>query len=73
MSYTVSGHGHRRADYAALDGQRTDPGRRGQRDDRRDGIVDDKIVEGNETVIVTLTGTSRGSVTVAAAPTTRPR
>ncbi|HPM84462.1 MAG TPA: Calx-beta domain-containing protein, partial [Candidatus Anammoximicrobium sp.] len=68
VNYTVGGTAEGTTDYGALSGSVTIP--EGQNSATIDvsGIVDDGLVEGDETVSVTLTGTDYESVTVADAP-----
>ena len=56
VSYTVSGHGDAGGGLRGLDGQRADHPAGQRRYDRRHGDRGRRIVEGNETVMVTLTG-----------------
>ena len=73
VSYTVSGTATGGTDYAALTGSVTIAAGRASAAIDVTGIVDDAIVEGNETVIVTLTGTDNGGRDGGGTPTTRRR
>ncbi len=68
VSYTVAGSATPGADYAALSGTATILAGATTAVIDVAGIVADALVEGNETIVVTLTGTSTAGITVAAAP-----
>src|SRR6185295_12049784 len=71
VNYAVSGSATPTTDYAALSGSVVIPAGTSSATINVNGIVDDNIVEGDETVTVTLTSTSIPSqVTVDATPAT---
>ena len=68
VSYTVSGTATATTDYTALTGTVTVPAGDTTATIDVAGIVADSLVEGVETVIVTLTATDNAGITVAASP-----
>ena len=68
ISYSVAGTATPTNDYTALSGTVTVPAGATIATIDVTGIVADALVEGNETVIVTLTGTDNVAITVAASP-----
>ena len=68
VTYTVSGTATATTDYTALTGMVTVPAGDTTATIDVTGIVADSLVEGVETVIVTLTGTDNAGITVATSP-----